>query len=337
MSGNADVEAKIIDAIYRGACDAAELVRAIELIAAYFASPAAILAEIDQLQPECRLGIGVGVVDAQEFVRYGQYAHLDPMPRALAALPAGTVATSNHIIPNGERRSVFINEYLLPLGAKEALGCPLLSNNGRFALLSVLQGINRESYDAGDIARLERLTPHLTRALQIRRLFLQSEARGKTLESIVDRNETAMIGLPRDGPALFVNGAARAVAAAQDGLGLDRRRAGGVADREAAISASPRLPPMSRAAAPAGWCGFRGRRAARPMWCWCPRCRRATTYFRIPTAGSCSPFTTPPAARRRPSSGSRNCCIFRSAPPRWCKRSSRAPTSRTMRIAPASR
>ena len=182
MSGNADVEAKIIDAIYRGACDAAELVRAIELIAAYFASPAAILAEIDQLQPECRLGIGVGVVDAQEFVRYGQYAHLDPMPRALAALPAGTVTSSNHIIPYDERRSVFVNEYLLSLGASETLGCPLLSYNGRFALISVLQGINRESYDAGDVARLERLTPHLTRALQIRRLFLQSEARGKTLE-----------------------------------------------------------------------------------------------------------------------------------------------------------
>ncbi len=33
MSGNADAEAKIIDAIYRGACDSTELVRALELIA----------------------------------------------------------------------------------------------------------------------------------------------------------------------------------------------------------------------------------------------------------------------------------------------------------------
>jgi hypothetical protein len=39
MSGNADLEAKIIDAIYRGACDAAELSRALVLIAEYFESP----------------------------------------------------------------------------------------------------------------------------------------------------------------------------------------------------------------------------------------------------------------------------------------------------------
>ena len=39
MSLDADAEAKIIDAIYRGACDAAELSRAFELIAGYFDSP----------------------------------------------------------------------------------------------------------------------------------------------------------------------------------------------------------------------------------------------------------------------------------------------------------
>jgi hypothetical protein len=222
MSANADTEAKIIDAIYRGACDSGELMRMLELIAGYFGSPAAVIGEIDQLRPECRLGIGTGFMDANELVRYGQYAHLDPMPRAFAASPVGTVSTSNQLIPEGERRSVFINEYLLGLGAKESLGCPLFSSDGRFALLSILQGPKQRSYDEHDIARLERLTPHLTRALQIRRLFLASEARGRTLESIVDRNETGMIGLHHSGPALFVNAAARAVATAQDGIGLDR-------------------------------------------------------------------------------------------------------------------
>jgi hypothetical protein len=222
MSPKADVEAKIVDAIYRGACDHAELVRAIALITDLFHSPAAVLGELDRLQPECRLAVGSGFMDAQEFVRYGAYAHLDPMPRAYAALATGTVTTSNRIVPEGNRRRVFVNEYLHPLGASEALGCSLLSDDGRFAALSILQGTKQNSFDDDDIACLERLTPHLTRALQIRRLFLQSEARGKALESIVDRNETGMIGLRGGGPALFVNGAARAVAAARDGIGIDR-------------------------------------------------------------------------------------------------------------------
>jgi DNA-binding CsgD family transcriptional regulator len=234
MGGNSHTEAKIIDAIYRGACDFPELIRTIELIAQYFNSPAVVIGEIDNLQPECRLGIGCGIVDAAELVRCGRYAHLDPMPRAYAALPTGTVATSNRLIPGGARRDVFVNEYLLPLGAKEALGCSLSSSNGRFALISILQGVKQRSYDDCDIARLERLAPHLTRALQIRRLFLQSEARGKALESIFDRNETGMIGLGGEGPALFVNGAARAVAAERDGIGLDRYGRLVAADRAAA-------------------------------------------------------------------------------------------------------
>jgi hypothetical protein len=234
MSENPDLKTKIVDAIYRGACDSAELMCAIELIADLFHSPAAVLGELDQLQPECQLAIGSGFMDAQECVRYGQYAHLDPMPRAYAALATGTVTTSNRVVPDGKRRSMFVNEYLHPLGATEALGCSLLSSNGRFAALSILQGTKQNSYGDDDVARLERLTPHLARALQIRRLFLQSEARGKALESIVDRNETGMVGLRGGGPALFVNGAARAVAAARDGIGLDRHGRLLVSDRLAA-------------------------------------------------------------------------------------------------------
>jgi hypothetical protein len=82
----------------------------------------------------------------------------------------------------------------------------------------------------------------MMRALQLRRLFLQSEQRSKVLESIVDRNKTGMVGLRGDGPALFVNRAARAVAAARDGIGIDRLGRLVVADRAGAT----RLPPRSR-------------------------------------------------------------------------------------------
>ena len=235
MSGNADLEAKIIDAIYRGACDAAELSRALALMTTYFNSLAAALGESDRMRPECQMVLASGAIDGPQIARYSQYAHLDPLPGAFAALAAGTVTTSNRIVPESERRKIFTNEYLAPMGAIEALGCPLLSGNGRFALISFLQDRNQESFDDADIARLERLTPHLTRALQIRRLFLQSEARGKALESVIDRNETGMVGLCGNGPALFVNRAARAVAAARDGLGLDRHGRPMAADRMAAM------------------------------------------------------------------------------------------------------
>src|ERR1035441_1321705 len=52
MSGNADLEAKIIDAIYRGACDPVELSRALALMTTYFNSLAAALGESDKRSGE---------------------------------------------------------------------------------------------------------------------------------------------------------------------------------------------------------------------------------------------------------------------------------------------
>ena len=236
MTGDADAEAKIIDAIYRGACDSVELSRALELIAAYFGSPGVTLGELDQAHPERQFVVGARTFDDEFFANYMPYVELDPAPRAFAALAVGTASITNRMFSASFlRRNVFLHELLRPHGVEASLGSPVLSDSGRFALISVHQGINRRSYDDDDIARLERLTPHVMRALQLRRMFLQSEARAKALESIIDRSETGMIGLRGDGPAMFVNGAALAVAAACDGIGLDRNGRLVPADRVAAM------------------------------------------------------------------------------------------------------
>ena len=338
MADGSDGEAKIIDAIYRGACDSAELARALELIAEYFDSPGVVLGELDQAQPQSQFAVGVRTLNQEYFVDYGKYADFDPAPRAVAAMAVGTAEITSRIFSEHVRRTnVFLNEFFLPRGVDGTLASPLVSSGGRFALIGVFQSIHRRRYDDDDVARLERLTPHLIRALQIRRLFLQSEARGKVLELIVHRNETAMVALRGDGPALFVNDAARALAAVGDGLALDRRGRLVVADRAAAMRLTTlhadvlrggaggimRIPTTVASAA-----------LCRPGFA-TPGRRGYVCKFRL--AAFCLPFTTRPGGRRRQSSASRSCCTFRSEPPRWCRHCLRASSSRTMRTAPAFR
>jgi GAF domain-containing protein len=223
MADNTDVENKIIDAIYRGACDPEELKRAVELIAQYFNSTGAVLGELDQAAPEAQFTLGVQAVDQTFFSDYASYAEFDPAPRAFAALATGTVSTTDRLFSaDFLRGNIFLNEFLRPRGVDASLGGPLLSAAGKFAMLSVFQVANQNRFEDNDIARLERLMPHLTRALQIRRLFLQSELRGQALEATIDRNRTGLIGVSGDGLVLFVNDAARAIAAEGDGIGLDR-------------------------------------------------------------------------------------------------------------------
>ena len=223
IPGNADLEQRIIDAIYRGACDPNELDQAIELIARYFDCAGATLGEMDQATPEAQIMVGVRNIDHAFFADYGPYAHLDPAPFAFSALTTGTVTTTDHMFTaEFLRKNVFLHEFLRPHGVDGTLGGILLSAGGRFAMVGIHHGTNREPFGDDDLACLRRLTPHLTRALQIRRLFLQSKSRRQTFEAIVNRNQTGMIGISGDGLTLFVNEAARVIAGASDGLVSNR-------------------------------------------------------------------------------------------------------------------
>jgi hypothetical protein len=117
MPENADGEQKLIDAIYRGACDPAELKRAIELIAQHFDSSGVVLAELDQGAPNAPLTIGARSMDQAFFANYAPFASLDPAPRAFAALKVGTVSTTDRIFSEDFlRTSIFLNEFLRRTG-----------------------------------------------------------------------------------------------------------------------------------------------------------------------------------------------------------------------------
>ena len=141
MPDSAELEQKIIDAIYRGACDPEELERAIDLIGQYFDSPGVSLGEFDQVNPEAQFAVGIGITDAAFLRSYARYADFDPAPMKFAALQTGTATTTDRMF-SAEflRTSVFLNEFFRPYGIEGTLGAPLLSAAGRFAVIGMHQG-----------------------------------------------------------------------------------------------------------------------------------------------------------------------------------------------------
>lgn len=81
---------------------------------------------------------------------------------------------------------------------------------------------DRKAFDDEDIAKLERLMPHLSRALQLRRSFLTLDRRDTALAEACDRLAAGFIGLDDGGRTLFANAAARRLSARSDGIALDR-------------------------------------------------------------------------------------------------------------------
>jgi hypothetical protein len=85
-----------------------------------------------------------------------------------------------------------------------------------------MRGEDRKPFEDDDIAHLERLMPHITRALQLRRAFFRVDAKSLGLQATVDRLRAGVVLLDEDGAAIFINTAMKAIAQRSDGFSLDR-------------------------------------------------------------------------------------------------------------------
>lgn len=219
-----DDHRRFLDALYRGAADVAEFERALTLLADEMSCQSASLISLDASAPLADMVVSVGVFDADVRQRYARdFAPYDPAPAAFARLPTGTASTTNRILSSEQlRKGVFVNEFYTPLGLVETLGGNLRSDNGHFELIGLQRGRDRGSFEDSELADVERLIPHFSRALQLRRTFMQLEAKVGGLQDAVDRLSAGVVLLDASGTALFVNHAMRAIAERSDGISLNR-------------------------------------------------------------------------------------------------------------------
>jgi hypothetical protein len=172
-----DPEAGVVDALYQGVFDVASLERALDLVAAQLSCVSAVLVAVDAMVPGTGVLLATGAF-AAFLPRYlSHYGAIDPAPAAFARLPLGTATTTARMLSVEEHRSAFVNEFYYPAGFVETLAANLISDKARSALIGIHRGADRPPFDDDEIAGLERLAPHITRVLQMRRVFIGLEAR----------------------------------------------------------------------------------------------------------------------------------------------------------------
>jgi PAS domain-containing protein len=230
-----DLEAQFLDALYLGVRDLTEFDQALMLLCGLFDVGSASLLDFDAARPEVSAHAAIGVFNREVARRYERdFAALDPAPPAFMKQPVGTAIPTYRLLPEEKRRpGIFFSEFFRPLGLEECLGGTLAAANGRFAMVGLHRSPDRAAFDDNDIAKLERLMPHLARALQLRRSFVALDRRNSALAEACDRLAAGMVGLDEGGRTLFANEAARRMSARDDGLALDRSGRPYAADRAA--------------------------------------------------------------------------------------------------------
>ncbi len=214
----------LIEALYRGVTDGVAFQRALELLQSAIGANATALVSLDVQQPVSNLFSTTGVFDEAMRQRYAaEFGQVDPAPATFARMSLGTASTSDRIFSDELlRTSPFLHEFLRPMGVAETMGGMLRAGSGRFEMLGIQRGTDRDAFSDAEIAAVEQLLPHLARVMQLRRVFLTQQIRMEALEATLDRSGAGITVYDPDGAVSFVNAAMQAIARRGDGLGLDK-------------------------------------------------------------------------------------------------------------------
>lgn len=195
-----EAEERFLDALYRGVTDGEALDHALKLLQDMFGCRGAVLASADTQDPSVSFNSTSGWLKENLQLYLEKYAHLDPAPEAIARLPVGTASSTNRIFTTEQLRTGrFYNEFFLPHGMVESLAGNLYSDQGHLAIIAVMRSEARKPFDDDDIAHLERLMPHITRAVQLRRAFFKVDAKSLGLQATVDRLRVGIVLLGENG------------------------------------------------------------------------------------------------------------------------------------------
>jgi DNA-binding CsgD family transcriptional regulator len=155
---------------------------------------------------------------------YGaHYAAVNPWMLSMARRFRPGIHTAEMLVP--ERTLVaseFYNDWLRPQGLHCGGGCTIYKENDRLMAISVLKPRGLESVTAAEADLLRTLLPHLERAAQLRRQFLEADLRAGVTAGALDLLATGIILLRPPRCVLLSNRAAQAILQETPHLTVDR-------------------------------------------------------------------------------------------------------------------
>jgi hypothetical protein len=199
-----EFDQSLLDALYSGAVDSAEFERALVLLSHMVDCLSAALISLDAQAPAASLVLATGAFGGPVARQYAEFAQHDPAPAAFARLARGTASTTSRILsPEQLNNGVFVNEFYRPNGFAETLGGHLHAEKAYFALIGLHRGNDRPPFDDDEIASIERLMPHVTRALRLRREFFGLQELNAGLQAALDNHPAAVLLLNPTGEPVF--------------------------------------------------------------------------------------------------------------------------------------
>jgi PAS domain-containing protein len=143
----------------------------------------------------------------------------NPLVAAMPRLPVTVPVARAAILPDREYLGgELYNEVFRPQGLAHAAAACLLRTPDHTVPLGIVRQAGRERPDRRDLDLLERLLPHMQRAVQLHLRLASLQARSSAAEEALDHLPCGVVLVDACGKVLFLNRAAQSVIGAADGL-----------------------------------------------------------------------------------------------------------------------
>jgi DNA-binding CsgD family transcriptional regulator len=137
----------------------------------------------------------------------------------------GNVCTDLRLCPDRVLfRSEFYNDWLAPQGMLRGINATVLKTDSLVSLLGLVRRKDADPPDRDDVTLVERLMPHLQRAVQLHRRLTDLHARERSARDALDSWPLGVILLDGKGSVLLMNKAAEDLVRRNDGLSMERER-----------------------------------------------------------------------------------------------------------------
>jgi DNA-binding CsgD family transcriptional regulator len=123
----------------------------------------------------------------------------------------------------GLLKTEFYRDYLRPLGLMSGVGVTLHHDRNLFIVASVMYPERTAENEGENVALLQRLAPHLRRALEVNRRLERANVTGRAAEATLDRLAIGVVIVDHSARSVFHNRAASEILGGNDGIRLDRQ------------------------------------------------------------------------------------------------------------------
>lgn len=165
--------------------------------------------------------IGYKGLTADNIQEYPKLAHHDPwLARATGTNLFNTAVIGTEIVRETELVNSFMyNEFLRPrTNVHHLLGSVLSMHDGRVSIIGTHRPRDAKDFGRQEARRLDRLLPHLRRALEVRSKLEHAGQASRAAHDVLDQLSVGVIMLTATGKLLHLDSAAEGVLRAEDGL-----------------------------------------------------------------------------------------------------------------------